>query len=998
MTHHRLSHLSPLFGIGLGFGLGIGLTACGDASVEPAAASDASEALRAEPLTDGPLRAADTFQIRGETKLGCRNRGLMDRSWTSERECAELSDHPDEFIDALTNFDRYLRLHGDSDGFVRLPRMRSKFQIDPGPDRLVAITLSAMGMVSEQTPGQHTRARVLIDGQVVAEPGPIDLFSGRQQPNRWGPRAFTFLTEASPGMHVVEVQYDSDALNVWLRDVSLRIDIERMVESETPGLPPEAEGLYGDTVVVDDSFVLGSAWTAMPGGGLDFSKSQSGELMLTLSPVFEAEGDDLWIRPVIDGGAAASFPAVYSFDADEESSPHSINFTGPAIPFGDHHVDWEWRSAGQTQIQLSSLSEVALTVPHEDPDYFIHTRQQIQELTLTWEDNFEVDDEGWHPIMGWQPLAGLTTEFELDEISDASITFTTEISGDRIVFIAPTVNGQVLRDQEVLAFAQAHDNEGARSYTFAVKDIPPGVDGASTELGLVARNADGHPEGEVVLHSSNAVFQVKRRVGPDLAVGAKVGAGSRVYDAIVEPVAGETPVLAIVFDAQRDDATVPEAAVANFEAAMDDMLYGSDPSVDNYLSAMSGGLVTIAPAEQTRLYFGDEGGGLVDVNYYWDNSQHDCENGDTFTSAASARFSAALRAAEDDGFPFPTYDRNRDGVLEAHELTIIIFSLHGEGQGTNGSSMVPRFRPYCESGARFLIDDVEINEFAQVNLPMSPNFFAKDPLIISTTMHELGHAILRLDDVYERACGTFDPVTGQYTPSQTCDPSVDEVRERNPNPKYVALMASSSNNYPHLAGFHKLHLGWVNPRIPADSASYLLTDIATSEELLVLPRRFTDAREFFTFSSRFATDDELDPKYDHFIPDEGLAVFHIIEPSSDCFVDTPDPELCLPRQPPACMPEYMWSGVSNYVRAGMRLVQPDLTHSGENNLLFSSAEGSILDQDPGGGLTCPTPQQIGEVGGVGHLTWVDHEPSGYTVQAIVDDAVAGTVNFDLSVP
>lgn len=922
-------------------------------------------------------RQADAFQIRGDSKLGCRNLQLNEVSLSHADNCA-TDDFGDE-LGPLTRPDRGVQLHANTDGFVRMPRLQSKFLIDDGPDRLVAFTVSMLGITSEQGADEPVQIRVRVDGQVVADPGPVTFWERRSDVPRATPRAFTFFTEAGPGLHVVEVERSSGDTNVWLHEQSLRVDVQRYEDSELPGLPPQASGLFGSTANIDDTIELAPEWEDIPGAVLDFESADEDEILLMLSPVFDAEGAAISMRAVIDGEEALAYPSRHTVDADEEGSPHAVLSTAPRLEPGLHQVQWQWASHGKSEIHLESLSTFALSGPENGPDFVVRAEEQTATMHLVWEDSFEQHDGEWFVVDPFRAVPGLSTVVELDEIADAAITLTADLSGDRQVFAAPTVNGVPLADQQVLLLPVAPSDNGARTYTFAVKDLPTG----DVELGIAVRSTEGNAEGESILNHAAMGVLVKRRVGPDLAVGARAGTSAMKYETPIEPVIGDTPLLPILFDAERDD--IP--STAGFAAVADTLLFGPDPSVANFYEAMSSGRATLSAASPLLVYTGSKPGGDNSTNYYWDDAEFDCDANALYKSAANARWALALRAAEADGFPFADYDRDRNGVLTSDELSIVIFQ---PDDSNNGSSAVAAFRPYC-NGGEFVADGVRIRTFAQVNTPVATTPLAIADGFVGTTVHELGHTRLRLDDVYMPYRGTFDPVSGDFTPN-----AAGELRTMNTDPAPLSLMSSGSNRLAQLDAYQKLHLGWATPRIPESDGHLFQPNVADSDLVTVLPRRGTDAREYFVLESRNSTPGYT-PAYDTWISAQGMAVFHVLEPSDACLAG--DDANCLLLDAPPCVPDTMWARHSdNYIRTGLRLVQPDLTHSaGENLVVFNNVNPDILDEAPGGGPSCPAPAQLGEVGGEGHLLWSDESASGYQAAGLTHNSAVGT-DLELTVP
>jgi M6 family metalloprotease-like protein len=924
------------------------------------------------------LRPADPFQIRGETKLGCHSDGLAFRGWESLRSCREVDEFdPLELIDPLNNLDRYILLWSDTDGFVPIPRMKTKFQVDDQTEPLVAVTFSTMAWVAEQDTSSAS-VRVLIDGQDVADPGPVTFWSARPDPHRWAPTSFTFLVEATPGVHTVEVQYQSTGATIGLRDASLRVDVERLEQGDVEA------GLFGESSTPQSTTAVPTTWKNLPGGGLDFTTGSGDQVLLTLSPTLASSGGGFSIRAVVDGVVAS--PSGFAFDGDQELAARSVSFVMPGLGAGNHHVDWQWSSTipgDPATVDLEALTELAVVGPKVDPDYVVHTKRQSSGMSLVEDDN--MNDP-------YRPIPGLTTVLDLDEISDAAITFTAHLSGDRVVFVAPTIDGEVLRDQEILFGAEAELNNGARSYTFALKDIPAGAD---TVLGLAVRSASGNPVGQSMLSSGTAGFLVKRRVGPDLAVGAKSGATSMANESIIEPVVGPRKVLAIAIDTRRTDAFVSNVPV--FEDLLEQSIFGTDPSAANYLTAMSSGLASLAPTVPAKLYFGDamHAGGDGTTNYYWDNSRHVCGGATSlYDGAASARWAKALLEADAD-IDFSLYDVDKDDVVEAHELAIVIYQID---DSNTGSSAILRFKPYCDKNQLFTLDGVRIREFSQINTPAPaatiPSESEKTQLA-GVTMHELGHLLLGLDDVYFPFIGQFDPATGEFTSDPKCLNPGCETRRMNTDPNKLSLM-SNQGGLPHVTAFDKLQLGWATPRIPISNGVVNLSDIAVDQDVLILPRRDYDAKEYFTLETRLSTGNPVTSKYDTLLGDSGLAVLHVIEPSYHCF-DEGLFDDCRSLEPAQCVPEDMWKTyANNFARAGVRFLQQDLTHvAGSDTSLFNNGE-NLLEEAFGGGLTCPNPSQIGFAGGTSHLMWTEGEPSGY--YAIDIDVVGSMAQFDLIVP
>ncbi len=932
------------------------------------------------------LRGADPFQIRGETKLGCRSEGHAMRAWMSSQGCADVDEL--DVSDPLTNVERYVLLDEDTHGFVPIPRMKTKFQVDDGTEPRVAVTFSTMARCAVQAPGA-AKVRVLIDGQEVADPGPVTFWSNRPEPGRWAPTAFTFLVDAAPGVHTVEVQYESEDSTILLRDASLRVDVERWVDGASPNIPPSREGVFAESATFASTTQLPQQWKKLPGGGLDFRAGSGNSALLTLSPTLESTGGAFAVRAVVDGVAAS--PAQLDFDGDQELAARSVSFVIVNASAGTHHVDWEWKSTKSqaATVELEALTEMAIVGPRVDPEHVVRTQRQSGTMTLVEGDNFEVDDEGWHWLVDpYRPISGLTTTVDLAEVSDAAVTVSANLAGDRVVFVAPTLDGEVLRDQEVLFGAPAERNDGPRTYTFAVKDIPAG---AGTVLGVAARSASGSLDGQSVLTGGAASFQVKRRVGPDLAVGARVGAQSMAGEAVIEPVVGPRRVLAIAIDTHRTDAVVADPS--DYEELLEESLVGGDPSVANYIDAMSGGLVDMTLVAPPRLYDGAHPGGDNSSNYYWNPELHKCSKGSMYNGPHNTRWATALQAADADAgaaIDFSSFDDDRDGVLEAHELGIIVYSVDDSIQG---STMERHWNPRCDDQP-FMLDGVQIREFSNISISAASDVgMGTKAAIAGVTMHELGHLMLYLDDMNFTVTGSFDPIDGDYSP--TCSGASCETRRMNTDPLQKGLMSASggSTRLSHLTAFEKLQLGWATPRIPVEDGPVSLRDIAESKDTVILPRRGSDAKEYFMLEARM-NEPSGSSKYDVDIHESGLAAYHIIEPSPHCFAG--DLANCRPlASPPQCVPADVWSTASGYARASIRLLQADMTYTDGFTDIYSF-NLDLLDALAPGDPSCPDPAQIGVEDGISLLQWTDGAASGYRALDITE--ADPLVDFDLVVP
>lgn len=218
---------------------------------------------------------------------------------------------------------------------------------------------------------------------------------------------------------------------------------------------------------------------------------------------------------------------------------------------------------------------------------------------------------------------------------------------------------------------------------------------------------------------------------------------------------------------------------------------------------------------------------------------------------------------------------------------------------------------------------------------------------------------------------------------------------------------------PHLDAFHKLQLGWLTPRVVVNPGDLILTDVKQSEDAYVLPRYGTDAREYFLLETRYESGLINDPLYDFGLLDSGLAAYHIIEPGPFCkSMGGATAENCAPLRKPTCISsDLVWDKfANNFVRAGLRLIQPDITHKYEalwsppktnySETLFGlgSLAGVDLLDKVAGGPVCPA--NIGDAlpkGAQPLLRWSDGEASGYRLKGIKLNYTEKSTNFSVEI-
>ncbi|NOY84133.1 MAG: hypothetical protein GXO96_04825 [Nitrospirae bacterium] len=922
-------------------------------------------------------RASDNLYIRSENYLGCKvNRNRYD----TENQINKR----DECINKGTFFseEKEIVLPAESKGFVDLPRMASKFVADKN-NTGVAITFSALADNYAYF-DNPLLIRVLVDGE-IAEPNEITLLGGNDNPFteqidnvRSSVQSFTFMTNVDKGTHTVQVQYSTAAIdsgNSFLRNASLKINTE-------------LSGKSVKTYIYNNS----TNWSDIPLPELEFEVPENGDLVINFSSVVKIEqGNSVLLKAIIDNGAVESYPEqIVLADKTYHTEARSVGFTANNLSPGTHSVRFEWRNVdAETITQLTAWSAVVKSTTQKDEDSFFDVVPQTDSL---YTNDYE-----------YVPVPGLESDVEIDEVSDVAVTLSGYFSGIHYGVATVSIDGVPQLDHEVSMHYGTRDcleadksgffcvketaleNSGARSYTFGIKNLPP--KNSPYKIGIALRKGGGTvvdpPGGGIYFHAiiddSIMVVEKKRRVGPDLAVGPNMGRGSKKFETIIEPIYGTRQLLTIIIDPVYDSNPIDTL----FYVDIDDTINGDASSVKDYYHVVSKGRLQIEKAGLMGPYFAEHAGEISNgVNYYKDKSNFGCDEGKEFKSGGDAIHAEAILQA-DNSFDFSQFDLNNDGKLVPSELGILI----AIPAGTNAGSSIA-FKPYCKG--KLVVDGVEITEMVHFNAQVT-NFgedLDKKSNNMMTAAHEIGHHFLALDDMYTE---------GMFT-----------------TPGKLSTMDQIFDSTTHLDGFHKLHLGWARPSILDESREFTLLDVKKNEDVFILPRRYTDAREYIVLESRFNESTIDFDQYDYNILDSGLGVYHIAEPEESCKtnyeeLDSPldaAPD-CKPLLKPICMSEEIWLGghFSNFIRTGFRLISPDLSHKDTNGntdyteSLFGVGGGATtVDLLDDGVMSCPA--NIGDPlpdGSSPYLFWVDGSPSGYRLFDIEIDAIANKTSFSLKI-
>ena len=919
-------------------------------------------------------RDADSFYIRSENFIGCKDDYSSTKKINEFNSCINSSFFSEQ---------KEIVLPAESKGFVDLPKMASKFVVDKN-NTDVAITFSALADNYSPFNGPLL-VRVLVDGQ-VANPNQITLLGGNDDPftaqvddPRSSVQSFTFFTTVNEGIHTVQVQYSTEFINSgdsFLRNATLKINTEAFGKAEKESLKHN-----------------GTNWQDVPNADMQFEVPENGEVAITFSSeVLIEKGNSLLLKAVIDNGLSDAVPGEITLaNRMYHTEARSVVFTANGLLPGVHTIKFEWRNSDSDTIsQMKAWSILVMSKPKQEKDKLFDVIQQADSL-------FTNDSE-------YQQVPGLTTDISVDEVSDIAVTLSGYFSGIHYAVATVTIDGVPQTDNEVAMHngtwdclvadksgfeceeATELENSGARSYTFAIKNLSP--KNSPYEIGIAFRKGGGNvvepPGGGIYFHAiiddSLMIVEKKLRIGPDLAVGPNMGRGSKKRERIIEPIYGSRQLLTIIIDPIYGEFPVDTSYLAD----IDDTINGNSTSVKDYYQVVSNGRLSIEKAGIFGPYLADNAGVISNgVNYYKDSSNFGCDNGKEFDSGGDALHAEAILQA-DSSIDFSQYDLNNDGVIMPNELGIIIAI---PADTNNGSSIA--FNPYCNQS--LIVDGVKITEMVHLNTFDTDFGSDIDAKInnLSTAAHELGHHFLSLDDMY---------TSGMHT-----------------TPGKLSLMDRNFDSTNHIDGFHKLHLGWARPSILEKEKEFALFDVKTNEDVFILPRRNTDAHEYVVLEFRY---DEATPDYDLYdynILDSGLGVYHIIEPDDSCKINYEDfdspiaaaPD-CKPLQTPVCISDDTWLGghFSNFVRVGFRLISPDLSHRNDDGKidymesLFGVGAGALFEVDLLDNGITECPEKAGyplPKGSSPYLIWGDGNPSGYKLFDIEIDAIANKTNFILDI-
>ncbi len=358
------------------------------------------------------------------------------------------------------------------------------------------------------------------------------------------------------------------------------------------------------------------------------------------------------------------------------------------------------------------------------------------------------------------------------------------------------------------------------------------------------------------------------------------------------------------------------------KSALDANLFGASSSVNDYYRENSNGHFGVRKVDMRGWYDAK----IDDPSYYQNTNDAGDSNQDGFVNQHHVKYKEAIELAHDDGFPFANYDSDQNGKLTSEELPIFLIV-----PGTGGRGFVRGINAAeYPSVVPLQINGLEFDSLVEIYSTLTPE--------VGIYTHEMGHLIGAGDMYWEGlAPGTFM----KYAPG--------------------AYSVMDQHSWPpHYDGFAKMKLGWVSPRVVLHSGWYQFPAVADQHKIWALmdPRR--NNTEYFLIENRHTAG-----TYEQSLPDQGLAVWHIIE----------DHQVYNALPCPPGMDAGVWAATQNgrqWSRLGVRLIRPVTSSFDDNRALWDSTDAdtgyNLLSNDPD-----PTHSE---------LRWADGTPSGFEIRSI----------------
>lgn len=352
---------------------------------------------------------------------------------------------------------------------------------------------------------------------------------------------------------------------------------------------------------------------------------------------------------------------------------------------------------------------------------------------------------------------------------------------------------------------------------------PVGLDGQMRALADV--DADGRADYCRILPAHPGGYSLACGLSRPNFAGLPDFAGT-LFTPKMARASGVRHVVAILWDPGRPDNPAPPAA------AIDKLLFGANPSVRDWYRENSGNRFRLVREAVLGWYPADR-----PAAHYWAG---DDDKEDAWLDGHVEKWAEAIRKAAVD-FDFAARDTNGNKVLEPEELAILIVIPQNGPFGTvrqPAGRQVPSFEPLIVDGVR---------------IPVIAEWYTGSPANLGAPAHELSHLLLGTPDLYMNApwafaAGAFSIMDGSYTST-------------------------------HFDPFVKLKTGWLSTRVVTGTGTYMLRDVETRREALILYDPARGPGEYFLIENR-----TRGTSYDAGrggagggLPNNGIAIWHILE-------------------------------------------------------------------------------------------------------------------------
>jgi M6 family metalloprotease-like protein len=570
-----------------------------------------------------------------------------------------------------------------------------------------------------------------------------------------------------------------------------------------------------------------AGWVDVPDltGNIDLVDSSN--LAITIcGEAYTSAGKRMFVRALVDGQVASPLDVVYSGGF---LGTRSYTFVKENVGAGSHAVRVQWLvdAGGTAYIGDRTLTVCAAPELTKHGGLSVKAAPSGPDKTTT--------SSAWVDIPDMSGSIASALDAKLD------ITFSAEAdtSGGARMFVRALVDGQPANPSDIVLTSEGFP--GLRSFTFMKEDLSVGPHTVKMQWRVDAGGTARMGDRTLTLNHWRSQI-------PDLS--------KPFYS--MKPTIGKRNLLVILWDAHRPDDPAP------LKSAVEDLIFGSKPSVRGYFLENSGGRFVMQNAGVLGWYDADK-----PADHYWNHPASCCADG--FLSGHVEKWAEAIRKA-DAHFNYKAYDTNNDGVLGADELGILIVIPQNSPFGTNRGVAGRE----CPNWEPLIVDGVRINVIAEAYIGAPPS--------LGLVAHELAHLLLGAGDMY---FGFFQPyAAGAYS-----------------------IMDQSPHNPPHLDPFHKLRLGWLVPPIVTADGCYEIPDIETHNEVYVLNDPMRGTKEYCIVENRWRGN-----SYDSYLPDSGLVVWHIMEDPA-VFDNLPTP----PDVDPVQWNDPKWKG---WARRAIRMIRP----------------------------------------------------------------------------